>query len=318
MFRNWANDPEVTRFLTWQPHGSIDITRKINQSDVSKYENSSHYQWAVVLKSLVETIGGINVVRIDEPCSCFEIAYRIGKAWWRQGIAIEALSAVIKFLFEQIGANRITASYDTRNQNSSAVMRKCGLRYEGTLRRSGCNNQGIYDAACYAILSEDYFGQRKKEISNVSHKWEYRLAVPSDASELLKLNDLFNGEDCNNLAAIKSSLKNNTQEIVCVAADGEKLRGFCCGQIFKSMCYDVNYGDITELFVIESYRRQGVASDLMSFIESEFQNQGINHFQLFTGGENKIGQAFYKRQGYEPTTEMMFRKRPLNGETKND
>lgn len=156
MFRNWVNDPDVTRFLTWQPHGSIDVTRKILLSDIAKYEDLSHYQWAVMPKSLTEPIGGINVVRTDESCHCFEIAYRMGKAWWNQGFASEALTAVIKFLFEQVGANRIAATYDTRNPNSGAVMRKCGMSYEGTLRQSGYNNQGIYDAAYYSILAEDY------------------------------------------------------------------------------------------------------------------------------------------------------------------
>lgn len=161
MFRNWVNDPEVTRYLTWQPHGSIELTRKINLSDISKYDNLTHYQWAVVLKSLTEPIGGINVVEIDESLRSFGIAYRIGKSWWRQGFASEALKSVIKFLFEQVGANRITATYDTRNPNSDKVMHKCGMRYEGTLRQSGYNNQGIYDAECYAILAEDYFNSNK-------------------------------------------------------------------------------------------------------------------------------------------------------------
>ena len=84
------------------------------------------------------------------------------------------------------------------------------------------------------------------------------------------------------------------------------------------MYYDVNYGEITKLFIVESHRRQDIASGLMAFIEAEFRNQGINHFQLFTGGENKIGQAFYNRQGYKATTEIMFRKRPQNGGQKND
>jgi ribosomal-protein-alanine N-acetyltransferase len=170
MFRNWTNDPEVTRFLTWQPHGSIDVTRKISLSDISKYDNLSHYQWAIVPKSLNEPIGGINVVNMNEPCRCFEIGYRIGRAWWRQGFASEALSTVIKFLFEQVGANRIAATYDTRNPNSGAVMRKCGMRYEGILRQSGRNNQGVYDAACYAILAEDYFAAspQKTETANAN------------------------------------------------------------------------------------------------------------------------------------------------------
>ena len=156
MFRNWVNDPDVTRFLTWQPHGSIDVTRKILSSDISKYESLSHYQWAVVPKPLDEPIGGINVVRIDESCNSFEVAYRIGKVWWNQGFASEALTSVIKFLFEQVGANRIAAAHDTRNPNSGAVMHKCGMSYEGTLRQSGYNNQGLYDAAHFAILASDY------------------------------------------------------------------------------------------------------------------------------------------------------------------
>jgi len=165
MFNNWVNDVDVTKYLTWQPHGSIDLTRKISLSDISKYDNLSHYQWAIVLKTLNEPIGGINVVEIDETCKCFGVAYRIGKAWWHQGFASESLSAVIKFLFEQVGANRIAARYDTRNPNSGKVMLKCGMSYEGTLRQSGYNNQGIYDAACYAILAENYFSGKQAGFS---------------------------------------------------------------------------------------------------------------------------------------------------------
>lgn len=159
MFRNWVNDPDVTHFLTWSPHGSIDLTRKINLSDVSKYDNPSHYQWAVELKSLNEPIGGINVVKIDKMCNSVEVAYRIGKKWWHQGFASEALLSVIKFLFEEVGVNRIAATYDTRNQNSGVVMLNCGMIYEGTLRQAGYNNQGIFDVGCYSILSDEYFGK---------------------------------------------------------------------------------------------------------------------------------------------------------------
>ena len=137
-----------------------------------------------------------------------------------------------------------------------------------------------------------------------------RLAQVFDASELQKLNDLFNGEGCNSLLAIEKSLSSNEQEIVCIATDKDALVGFCCGQIFKSMCYRVNYGEITELFVVESYRRQGVASGLMEFIEAEFQKQEINHFQLFTGRSNEAAQTFYRALGYLESSEMMFRKRP--------
>ncbi len=141
-----------------------------------------------------------------------------------------------------------------------------------------------------------------------------RLVQISDAPQLLHLNDLFNGEGSNTLAAIEDSIRSNSQEIVCIAADGDKLVGFCCGQIFKSMCYNVNYGEITELYVLETYRRKGTARGLMQFMEAEFRSQGIDNFQLFTGKNNEAAQAFYKALGYTETAEMMFRKRVRKSE----
>ena len=59
---------------------------------------------------------------------------------------------------------------------------------------------------------------------------DFHMAQLSDTPELKKLNDLFNSEGCNTLEAIEESLERNEQEIVCVAVDGNKLVGFCCGQ----------------------------------------------------------------------------------------
>ncbi|MDR1821377.1 MAG: GNAT family N-acetyltransferase, partial [Oscillospiraceae bacterium] len=45
MFRNWANDPEVTKFLTWPPHGTVEVTRAVIDSWVSGYESADKYEW---------------------------------------------------------------------------------------------------------------------------------------------------------------------------------------------------------------------------------------------------------------------------------
>jgi hypothetical protein len=65
---------------------------------------------------------------------------------------------------------------------------------------------------------------------------EIRSAKVTDAPELKKLNDLFNGDEGNTLEGIECSLANNVREIVFVAAAGEALAGYCCGQIQTSMC----------------------------------------------------------------------------------
>ena len=76
-----------------------------------------------------------------------EIGYCIGRPWWNRGITSEALSAVINFMFDQVGANRVQAKHDVNNPHSGLVMKKCGMKYEGTLRSAAVNNQGVCDVS---------------------------------------------------------------------------------------------------------------------------------------------------------------------------
>ena len=38
MFANWASDPEVTKFLTWPPHESVEATRTLLSEWSKDYE----------------------------------------------------------------------------------------------------------------------------------------------------------------------------------------------------------------------------------------------------------------------------------------
>ncbi|MGM9602615.1 MAG: GNAT family N-acetyltransferase [Faecousia sp.] len=156
MFRNWASDPEVTKYLTWPPHESIEVTQKRLEIWLAEYDRNDHYQWMIVLKGLGESIGSISVVCQNDRTEEAEIGYCIGSRWWHRGIMTEALSAVIEYLFEEVGMNRVAARHDPNNPHSGGVMRKCGMKYEGTTRSSDRNNQGLCDAAHYAILRADW------------------------------------------------------------------------------------------------------------------------------------------------------------------
>ena len=133
---------------------------------------------AIVPKDLGEPINGINIVRSNMDTGSVTIAYRIGKAWWRKGYTSEAFATVIKFLFEEVGVNRIEATHPQENPNSGKVMAKCGLKYEGTLRQAGKNNQGVFDELCYAILAEDYFGASKPPQSYIMNLRKYVGHIP--------------------------------------------------------------------------------------------------------------------------------------------
>jgi len=167
MFRNWASDDEVTKFLTWQTHLDISVSQTVINSWLELYQKLDHYSWAIVLKEIEEPIGSIAAVEKRDDIKMVHIGYCIGRKWWHQGYTSEALMELIRFFFEEIRVNRIESRHDPRNPNSGKVMIKCGLQYEGTLRNSDVSNQGVCDAVRYALLAEDYFCSTKA-ISNIS------------------------------------------------------------------------------------------------------------------------------------------------------
>lgn len=155
MYANWASDEEVTKYLTWPAHSSLEVSKMVLEDWTDSYGKEDFYQWAIVLKELEQPIGSISVVSQDDRVQKAHIGYCIGRCWWHMGIMTEALKAVMDYLFAEVGLRRVESRHDPRNPHSGAVMRKCGMQYEGTLRQSDWNNQGICDASWYALLASE-------------------------------------------------------------------------------------------------------------------------------------------------------------------
>lgn len=157
MFKNWASDDEVTKYLTWPTHSSIEVSEMIIDSWVAAYEDSRYYQWAIELEESHEVIGSISLMNVDDEKECGEIGYCIGRRYWNQGIVTEAFQALIPFCLNEIGIERLVARHDVNNPASGRVMQKCFLTYEGTLRKVEKNSQGEFIDCCYySILKDEY------------------------------------------------------------------------------------------------------------------------------------------------------------------
>lgn len=156
MYRNWASDDEVTKYLMWPTHSGLEISQSVMDDWVNQYSDEKTYHWAICVKEHGdEPIGDIGVVDRKEDIAMVHIGYCIGREWWNQGITSEALRAVMDYLFDVVGVNRIESRHDPRNPNSGKVVQKCGMKYEGTLREADWNNQGICDACYYALVKSE-------------------------------------------------------------------------------------------------------------------------------------------------------------------
>ncbi len=157
MYKNWATDPDVTRYLTWDPHESPEESRRVIAGWLERYSQPDYYQWALVLRDSGEVMGSVGVVDASDRHEWAEIGYCIARPLWGQGIMTEAVCAVRDYLFIEIGYNRIQAKHDAENPASGRVMVKAGMQYEGTLKQYWRRSDGGFaDMSVYSITQAEY------------------------------------------------------------------------------------------------------------------------------------------------------------------
>lgn len=151
MYGDWASDEEVTRYLLWTAHKSQEETESLLKSWIEDYKNAAAYLWCIEWKETAEPIGSIGVTKMIEQAQLVELGYFISRRYWHQGIATEAVQAVMDFFFDEVGVNRVESRHDPRNPYSGKVMEACGMRYEGTRIEADFNNSGICDEVLYGL-----------------------------------------------------------------------------------------------------------------------------------------------------------------------
>ncbi len=169
-FDNWMNDPEVTRYLTWAPHGSVNVTRFLLREWERQSREADCYHWAMVLRKTGELIGDISIMHADAYQESGTVGYCMGRAWWGRGLMTEAFREVLRYCFEEVGFERVTGGHAAENIGSSRVMEKCGLRREG-LRRAHFRllTGPRVDIVDRGILREEYFADKAINRENYSN-----------------------------------------------------------------------------------------------------------------------------------------------------
>jgi ribosomal-protein-alanine N-acetyltransferase len=131
MFSSWASLEIVSRYMTWNPHKSVDETRSLIEYWIKEYDKEERINFAITLKSSGELIGGIDVVGYLEDKTPV-IGYNLAPKYWNNGYTTEACKAVIELLFSK-GFTKIRIDADVRNIASNRVIVKCGGIYLDTV-----------------------------------------------------------------------------------------------------------------------------------------------------------------------------------------
>lgn len=105
-----------------------------------------------------ELVGGIGLM-VEDQHSRAELGYWVGVPYWGRGYATEAAREMLRHGFEDLKLNRIYAGVFSGNRASEQVLRKIGMKHEGTLRQHYRKWDKYLDDEHYAILSSEWRAQ---------------------------------------------------------------------------------------------------------------------------------------------------------------
>ena len=155
MLRNWAADPEIQLEYGEPVYEDAEQVRGLLEKYIGSYSSPDHYRWAVIEKKSGANIGQIAFCRVYPDIRTAEIEYCIGRSFWGNGYAGEALSGLIGHIFRSTDFRRLEAYHRSENVKSGRVLEKSDMHITETVERFKRENTVPEGEVCYCIERAD-------------------------------------------------------------------------------------------------------------------------------------------------------------------
>ena len=158
-FFAYRSDPGVTKFQSYHFEDLEAATSHILALAGRTFGKKGEWvQMAICHIQDEKMVGDIGLKPEGYDERIVELGITLSASYQGQGIAREALSAVLGDLFRNHSIHRAIGYIDTENSASVKLFESLGFRREGRMLQS-FNNKGVWrDEFLYAILSSEYFG----------------------------------------------------------------------------------------------------------------------------------------------------------------
>ena len=130
---HYQGDREILRYLPWPERTETEsfahtLQRSASNSTLARTGDTL----AIAIVHLGTVIGDLTLRVLKAEERRFEIGWVIASEHQGQGYASEAAEAALEFTFDTVGAHRVMAFLDTRNERSARLCDRLGLQREGT------------------------------------------------------------------------------------------------------------------------------------------------------------------------------------------
>ncbi|RVX67275.1 hypothetical protein B0A52_09312 [Exophiala mesophila] len=148
-------DPEVMKYWSTLPHETIEQSEDWIQN-MSKCETNGVTDFVICLKPDLNPIGKVGV------WDKHEIGFLLAQTQWRKGLALEALNAIIPYLFNEKGLKEITADADPRNVACIGLLLKLGFVVSGFCEKTFQVGDEWVDSTYLKLTKEKWEEQESK------------------------------------------------------------------------------------------------------------------------------------------------------------
>ncbi len=157
----YARDPEVTRYLPWEPVTNLASVRAFLAEQTERRRAGASLGFAVALKETGQIIGSTDIMELrggDAAPDVYdpkqaEVGYLLARPFWGRGLMTEAARLTVAYAFDALERARLIAFADADNHASRRVLEKAGMREWGTEIRTVKKQKRLYIR--YEMLKEE-------------------------------------------------------------------------------------------------------------------------------------------------------------------
>src|SRR5262245_60338090 len=132
VFKRYAGDPEVARFLGWPRHRAATETRAFIDFSDAQWRRWPAGPYLIESRASGQLLGGTGLA-FETPFRA-STGYVLARDVWGAGYATEALGAMVG-LAARVGVWRLYALCHPDHRPSQRVLEKCGFQREALMRR---------------------------------------------------------------------------------------------------------------------------------------------------------------------------------------
>lgn len=153
----YQREPRYLRYYPWEGRTDNEVRQFVQTFvDWQAEEPRRRWQLAVMLRPDGPVIGNVGLRRKVENDFEADIGYELAPQHWGKGYATEAVRALLRFGFDEMGLRRVSSWCIANNVSSARVLEKLGMRQEGRLRENEYFKSRYWDTLLYGLLREEW------------------------------------------------------------------------------------------------------------------------------------------------------------------